>query len=53
MYQMTNGDYIRSLSDEELAHALTLWIINHKKLVVDDRYLENFILYYLKQKYII
>ena len=47
---MTNGDYLRSLSDEELAHELMAWIIVHRP-VIDDRYLETFILYHLKQIY--
>ena len=47
---MTNGDFIRSLSNAELAHELMTWIIVHRP-VIDDRYLEAFILYHLEQTY--
>lgn len=47
---MTNGDYMRSLSDEELAHDILVWIVSNQ-IVDDENGLEKFILYYLKQPY--
>ena len=47
---MTNGDYMRSLSDEELAHDILVWIVSNRT-TFDEEDLENFILYYLKQPY--
>lgn len=48
----TNGDHMRSLSDEELAHNILVWIISNCMVYDgDESALEDFILRYLKRPY--
>ena len=47
---MTYGDYIRSISDEELAHEILVWVVSNRT-TFDEDCLEKFILHYIKEPY--
>lgn len=48
--RITNADYMRSLSNEELAHDIMSWIMSNQG-IYDESGMEDSILYYLNQPY--
>ncbi len=47
---MTNADYMRAMTDEELAHDIMVWIVSNRNAYDEDS-LEKFILHYLENPY--